>query len=368
MRDSSGQTLADRSLTREPVQRQPDQRAPDQPDQRQPDERRQVVFNLAGELDLAALPALQRQLTQLVDTDPPVGVVVDVSRVTFMDCAALGTLLAARNRLGGDLVLRGANPTLLRLLEFTGLRGLADGAPQPQDVPPSAELVAIFARMSGFLLSEETVHSALTLVTALATETISGAFGAGVTLMRAEGHFTAAASDQVVESADTLQYQLDEGPCLSALRFGDAFRVEDTRTESRWPRWCAAVAPLGMRSALTTPLLAGGEVTGAIKVYAREPGAFDQRDQRLLALFAAQAAILLANMQSHEKARQLTADLESSVRRRDVISMAKGILMVTRQLTERAAFAVLAQTAERSGQTVQEIAEQIVDFRRIEGG
>jgi GAF domain-containing protein len=206
------------------------------------------------------------------------------------------------------------------------------------------------------------------LVTTLATETIPETVGAGVTLLRDQGPATAAASDAVVERADSLQYELGEGPCLSAGREGEPFRIDDTRTETRWPRWTEAVAPLGMRSAMTTPMLVSGAPIGAIKVYSREPSAYDERDARVLALFAAQAAILLANMQSHENATRLTDELKAAVRSRDVIGMAKGVLMVSRGIDEAAAFTILAQTAERSDQALREVAQGMLDHpRRGEG-
>src|SRR4051794_41827272 len=71
--------------------------------------------------------------------------------------------------------------------------------------------------MSGLLLSEETVSTAVGLVTALATDAIPGAVGAGVTLVDDRGgKTTSGASDPVVEKADSVQYELDEGPCLAA--------------------------------------------------------------------------------------------------------------------------------------------------------
>ena len=224
------------------------------------------------------------------------------------------------------------------------------------------ELFTVFARMSGFLLSEETVHSALELVTSLATETIPGTVGAGVSLLRDGARATAAASDNVVERADALQYSLDEGPCLTAWRQQETVRVDDVHTETRWPRWTEAVAALGMRAALSTPMLAREQSIGAIKVYSREPGAFVERDGHILGLFAAQAAILLANMQSHENATRLSDQLKSTVRGRDVIGMAKGVLMATRGVDETGAFAILAQTAQLSNDKLVDVAQRLIDY------
>ena len=86
-----------------------------------------------------------------------------------------------------------------------------------EGLPLAEELSVVFARMSGLLLAEETVSTAIRLVTALATDAIPGAVGAGVTLVDQRGDkTTSGASDPVVEKAYRVQYELDEGPCLTA--------------------------------------------------------------------------------------------------------------------------------------------------------
>src|SRR4051812_50047683 len=86
-----------------------------------------------------------------------------------------------------------------------------------QGLPLADELAAVFARMSGLLMSEETTSTAVNLVTALAREAIPGAVGAGVTLVDDRGgKTTSGASDPVVEKADSMQYEVDEGPGLTA--------------------------------------------------------------------------------------------------------------------------------------------------------
>ena len=64
---------------------------------------------------------------------------------------------------------------------------------------PVDELATVFARMSGLLLSEETVHSSVRLVTSLAADTMPGAIGTAVSLLDAAGRReTTGASDELV--------------------------------------------------------------------------------------------------------------------------------------------------------------------------
>lgn len=91
-----------------------------------------------------------------------------------------------------------------------------------RDDPPGGELPAVFARMSGLLLTEWVAGPAVARIAQVAKETIPGAEGAGATLIDAQARKTSTAStDALVEEADRLQYELGEGPCLS-LGYGGA--------------------------------------------------------------------------------------------------------------------------------------------------
>jgi GAF domain-containing protein len=229
-------------------------------------------------------------------------------------------------------------------------------------LPLGEELAGVFARMSGLLLSHETVGTALALVSSLAVETVPGTVGAGVTIVDARGHKrTSGATDDRVEQADALQYELEEGPCLAAAASRGVIRVDDLTTDPRWPRWSGAVAPLGLRAALSAPLVAGDGALGAMKVYADEPAAFDDHAERRLMLFSAQAAILVANVQSYERARRLSDELRMTVRSRDVVSMAKGVLMGRDGVAESTAFAMLRDRAEEDGVSLHDAARAVLD-------
>lgn len=229
------------------------------------------------------------------------------------------------------------------------------------DVPAGEELVFVFARMSGVLLSEETVTSALGLITSLAGDTVRGACGAGVTLGSADGRpRTVAGTDPVVEQADALQYALDQGPCLAAWSDRSVYRVDEMHTEQRWPRWAAAANGLGLGSALSAPMVAGDQSLGAIKVYSRDARAFGEREERILSQFGAQAALLVANKLAHDRAGHLSDELRTSLRSRDTVNQAKGLIMQRDGTTESAAFAHLVSLATRDRRSVQEAAARLL--------
>jgi GAF domain-containing protein len=229
-----------------------------------------------------------------------------------------------------------------------------------EDAALSAGFTDALLRMSGVLLTLESVNTVVELVTKLAAATLPGTTGAGVSLVDQSGKRTTAASDSMVEQADIQQYDLDEGPCLSAARERAVVRIDDLHGEQRWPRWREAVAELGLRSVLSAPLMTGDEAIGAMKVYSREVAAYDERSEHLLTLFAEQAAILLANMQSLQDAQQLSAQLKQALTSRDVIGQAKGILIARGAANEEAAFTMLASASQRSNVKLHEVARQLV--------
>lgn len=223
------------------------------------------------------------------------------------------------------------------------------------------DLASVFGRMSGLLLSQETVSTALQVVTTLAVETIPGTAGAGVTLLDGQGRATtSSASDPLVQQADALQYELDDGPCLSAWRQRVVVRMDDLTQEERWPAWTAPASRLGLRAIVSAPLVAGDEGIGAIKVYSRQAHAYDARAEHLLTMFATQAAVLIANVQSLDNARRLSEQLREALSSRDVIGMAKGVLIGRDGVDEARAFAVLAGASQRENKKLRDVAESMV--------
>ncbi len=78
------------------------------------------VLRVSGDVDLLSTPVVRGLLRQGLAAGRR-DVVVDLSAVTFMDCAGLGVLLDARAGLGGNRRLRGLPWSLQRILERRGL-------------------------------------------------------------------------------------------------------------------------------------------------------------------------------------------------------------------------------------------------------
>jgi anti-anti-sigma factor len=81
-----------------------------------------VTVVLSGELDLTVVPSLTSHLEQVLARHPR-HLVFDMTRVSFLDCAAARLIAGTRPSLPGGRrpVLRRPGPEVGRLLELTGL-------------------------------------------------------------------------------------------------------------------------------------------------------------------------------------------------------------------------------------------------------
>lgn len=233
-----------------------------------------------------------------------------------------------------------------------------------RELPLADELAAVYARFSNVLLTEETVDTALKLITEAAVLAVGDSAGAGVSLINSSGRRSSAAStSQLVAQADALQYELEQGPCLSAWASGHPVDIADVRTDLRWPEWGLAAGELGLRSCISVPLLSGGLAFGAIKIYWANPKAASHRLIRLLELFAAQASIFLANVQVRERGKVLSEQLKSTLMQRDIINTATGIVMASRGVDNHDAMLHLMTKALNESRPLQEVAKKIIESR-----
>jgi anti-sigma B factor antagonist len=84
----------------------------------------QVVFHLAGEIDVITVTKLSTMVNEIL-ADPPARIVLDMAGVTFCDSQGLGTLVVLSRKAQhaqSMLALANVGDFLLRVLDITGLR------------------------------------------------------------------------------------------------------------------------------------------------------------------------------------------------------------------------------------------------------
>lgn len=230
----------------------------------------------------------------------------------------------------------------------------------PQPSPSSshlpelpAELLAVFGRSNGYLLTEQTAHDAVDGLAEIARDIIGAATGAGVSIIDQDGtRVSVGATDARVREADDLQYEYGEGPCITAWSLGEPVIIADTHTDPRFQQWTSAVRELEVRSCLSVPLLSTPVGLGAMKVYSNTPDAFTTEDQKLLVNLARSAAALLGHIQASDTPQRISNDVKSSLAERDTIGVARGILMERLNLDRQTAMNHLIDLATDANTTI----------------
>jgi GAF domain-containing protein len=223
------------------------------------------------------------------------------------------------------------------------------------------ELSAAIGRIKGLLLTEEKVDRAVQLLARAIKDAIPGTVGAGVSLLDARGRRTSAGfTDHIVKQADALQYQLGQGPCLTAWAAEETILVDDVQTDPRWPQWSAAVTALPVRSVVSAPLISGKECLGALKIYSPLPSAYGADTRRLLEQFAAPAATLLSHIQTSEAPKRISETLQNALHHRDTINRACGILMERQGLNHEQALQHLMARARETGTSPKQVSAELI--------
>jgi hypothetical protein len=168
---------------------------------------------------------------------------------------------------------------------------------------------------------------------------------------------TVAASDDIAQTADLLQYRAGAGPCLQAVADTTSVRVEDLTREDRWPSFVApALAETPVRAVVSCSLADGGHDQLSLNLYSALPLRGDQPDPDSLAEAIAACSIGLAAIEQRHRADHLDRALMSGRR----IGAAIGILMASRRLTEQQAFDALRVASQRGNRKLRDVAEDVL--------
>lgn len=225
------------------------------------------------------------------------------------------------------------------------------------------ELWKAIADLSGFLLSAESLEATLSRVTHLAVRCIPGCDAVGATLFQDGRATTRAATGGLVYEVDHYQYDIDDGPCLAAVRDCEVHEVEDMSDSPEWPDFCSHAAQRGIRSSVSFPLVVRGEALGALNFYSRTARAFTDVDREMALAFATQAAVALANAQTYSASVRLVEQLREALSTRGVIDQAKGILMAQQGWSEEDSFEALRAISSRRNTKLRLVAAEIVAGR-----
>ena len=165
---------------------------------------------------------------------------------------------------------------------------------------------------------------------------------------------TLAGTDPLVFMLDDMQYALDEGPGITAMREGHTVIVDDAVSEDRWPRFMSIAVDLGLRSHLGMPISVEGRTLGGLNLYSTVHASVDAGRLAHARLLAAQAAIAL-------NAAQRENDLVLALQASRTIGKAIGLVMERLNVDDHEAFAHLTRLSQKSNVALRHIAAHLVE-------
>lgn len=216
------------------------------------------------------------------------------------------------------------------------------------------------ARMAVELHEESGVEQTLQRVVDFALDAL-GCKYAGVLLVQDGKIVETAGTDPIVEKAGQLQLECGEGPCVSAIFDSDSVIIPDTLGDKRYPAWAPMVAELGLRSVLAVRLATSEDRIGSLNMFDPSTDRFDRDDDAVAHVLAQHASVALASTRTE-------AELWQAADARKLIGQAQGILMERFGLDPDEAFAVLRRYSQDNNVKLREVAERLVETRRLPAG
>src|SRR5690606_26109445 len=116
----------------------------------------------------------------------------------------------------------------------------------------------------------------------------------------------------------------------------------------RWPRFIAAAKEEAVGGILAVPLTIPGRTLGSLNIYSPEGHRFTDVEVTTASLLAEQASAVLSNAGAFAEAEQLNGRLREALESRDLIGMAKGILMERESCGPDDAVDILRRASQRS--------------------
>ncbi|MEN3314512.1 MAG: hypothetical protein V7605_746 [Acidimicrobiaceae bacterium] len=222
---------------------------------------------------------------------------------------------------------------------------------KPESEVGLAETLADVART---LLDESDVDSTLERICELAVQTVDGCETAGISIATGSRVTSRVRSDDVPRIVDQIQSETQEGPCVDAIQQHQVFVTGSLTEERRWPNFARrAHDETGVESVLAMRLFTNGDTMGALNLYSSRRDAYNDQDIAVASVFAAHAAVALATAQK-------AAHLEAKADGRDIIGMAKGIIIARQHVSDQEAFDILRRASQRMNIKLRELADQVV--------
>lgn len=211
----------------------------------------------------------------------------------------------------------------------------------------------VFAEIARQLLAEEGHQATLDRICTLAVATIDACEHAGVSLLEGRRIHQVSSTGDVPQTVDAFVEELGEGPCIDAVESHVPVLTGDLRQDDRWLDFGRrAYDSSGVQSIASFPLSGSPQTYGVLNLYSKQAHAFTDDDVHMATIFSAHAVVAVAAM--HEQQH-----FDAALAGRDVIGVAKGILMARSNVSDDEAFDLLRKASQRMNRKLRDVAEAI---------
>lgn len=225
----------------------------------------------------------------------------------------------------------------------------------PEGREEDLDLAQTLAEVARVLVEERDVESTLGRICQLAVKTVEACQAAGISMIEGQRITSRSSTDDLPRVVDEIQSETRQGPCVDAITEHEVFVTGSLSQERRWPHFAPqAHDRTGVESILAVRLFTTEDTMGALNLYSVQREAFDDHDVAVASVFAAHAAVALANAKRE-------AQLERKAATRDLIGRAKGIIMARQNVSDDEAFDILRRASQRLNVKLREVAERVVD-------
>jgi len=222
------------------------------------------------------------------------------------------------------------------------------------------DLVSTLQRLADVLQTQRTLGAALASIAEAATTSVPGCDAATIAISIAGRPATAAMTGTVALELDLVQYDVDDGPCLTSFRTADALRLDLYEQGDAFPHVSIAARRLGVRAVLSMPAIWGSETIATLNLYSRG-GPFDESAETVAAVLATQVAIAVSRSPEFAAARAVVEQAQRETDDQSQIAMATGLLISSQDCTREQAEGLLRQAAADDAQTILQIAQRIIE-------
>lgn len=230
---------------------------------------------------------------------------------------------------------------------------------------PDAQLATKLTMLAIAVLNERSLAADLQRLCVLATRHLAKSSGASVALLVDGKPSTVAVTDHIALELDLVQYNKDEGPCMTALA-GRSIRVAFLPEDDRFPHFAIGAADQRIMSVLSTPIVYNDQTVGTLNVYSRHTNAFDDRDHDTAQLVAAEAANAIAKSQLLTSATTVKEQLQADYDEEVLIASARSVIMALQDCSADQATRLLQNASSSNDEPLVVIASRILESTHSE--